>query len=49
MSEPFVLGGLEHGVEDVLVGECAVSPFLHFLQFGLSVVEGQTAEGGQEP
>ena len=31
MSETFVFGSLEHGVEYVFIGERSVRPFLHFL------------------
>ena len=48
MSESFHFYRLADGVEDVLVGKGAIWQFLHLLQFGLGVVEGETAEGGEE-
>lgn len=40
VGETFVGDGLEHGVEDVLVGEGAVWALLHLLKLRLGVVEG---------
>ena len=48
MSESLSRYCLGHSVKDVLIGEGAIGQFLHLLQLGLGVVEGQAAERGKE-
>ena len=49
LGKAFVLYCLSHCVENIFVGESSIRIFLHFLDFCLGIVEGQTNEGREEP